>query len=181
MFAVICSRSPLTTRLEPDVRLTVGIDTHADVHVAVALDQLGRRLATCTIPTTIAGNLALVSWAHEFGTIERIGMEGTGSYGAGLARWLRAQGLIVLEVERPKRQIRRRRGKSDPIDAEAAARAVQAGTALGLPKAGTGRVEMIRALSLTRRSAVKARTQAINELHALLVTPQMSCVPSCAV
>jgi transposase len=164
----------LTTRLEPDVRLTIGIDTHAEVHVAVALDQLGRRLATCTIPTTMAGHTALVNWAHEFGTIERIGMEGTGSYGAGLAGWLRAQGLIVLEVERPKRQLRRRRGKSDPIDAEAAARAVQAGTALGQPKTGTGRVEMIRALSLTRRSAVKARTQAINELHALVVTAPYS-------
>jgi len=111
-----------------------------------------------------------MSWANELGIIERIGMEGTGSYGAGLARWLRAQGLNVLEVERPKRQTRRRRGKSDPLDAEAAARAVQAGTALGQPKAGTGHVEMMRALSLTRRSAVKARTQAVNQLHALLVT-----------
>lgn len=160
----------MTKIQETDVRLTIGIDTHAEVHVAVALDQMGRRLATCSIPTTTTGHTALMSWANELGTIERIGMEGTGSYGAGLARWLRAQGLSVLEVERPKRQTRRGRGKSDPLDAEAAARAVQAGTALGQPKAGTGHVEMMRALSLTRRSAVKARTQAVNQLHALLVT-----------
>ena len=97
--------------------------------------------------------------------IERIGIEGTGSYGAGLSRWLRARGPVVIEVERPRRhdrQARRRRGKSDPLDAEAAARAVQAGTATGQPKDGDGQVEMIRTLRLARRSAMKARTQAAN-------------------
>jgi transposase len=97
-------------------------------------------------------------------------MEGTSSLGAGLARWLRSDGHSVLEVNRPDRQTRRRAGKSDPVDAEAAARAVQAGTALGSPKSGDGRVEMIRALRVARRSAVKARTQAANQLHALVVT-----------
>ncbi len=97
-------------------------------------------------------------------------MEGTGSLGAGLARWLRSRGHRVLEVNRPDRQTRRRVGKSDPVDAEAAARAVQAGIALGNPKSGDGRVEMIRALRVARRSAVKARTQAANQLHALVVT-----------
>jgi len=121
---------------ETDVRLTIGIDTHAEVHVAVALDQMGRRLTTCSIPTTTTGHTALMSWANELGTIERIGMEGTGSYGAGLGRWLRAQGLSVLEVERPKRQTRRRRGKSDPLDAEAAARAVQLAPPWGSPRPG---------------------------------------------
>jgi transposase len=153
-----------------DMQLTIGIDTHADIHVAVALDQFGRRLDTCTIPTTNAGFTALLDWSKRFGSVEQIGMEGTGSYGAGLARWLRSRGFAVFEVERPKRQLRRRRGKSDPIDAEAAARAVQAGTALGQPKAGTGQVEMIRALTLARHSAMKARTQAANQMHALLVT-----------
>jgi transposase len=152
------------------VQVTLGVDTHADVHVGVALDQLGRRLGTHTIPTSPAGYAELVAWAGAFGTLERIGLEGTGSYGAGLARWLRARGFPVLEVERPNRQTRRRRGKSDPIDAEAAARAVLAGTATGRPKAGDGPVEMVRALQVARRSAVRARTQAANQLHALVVT-----------
>ena len=151
-------------------RVTVGVDTHADVHVAAALDQLGRLLGTHAYPTTAAGYAALLRWAGRFGVVERIGIEGTGSYGAGLARWLCARGLAVVEVERPKREQRRRRGKSDPQDAEAAARAVQAGTATARPKGGTGPVEMIRALQAARRSAVKARTQAANQLHALVVT-----------
>ncbi len=155
------------------VRVTVGVDTHADLHVGVALDQVGRRLGTRAIPTTPAGFAELVAWASGLGVLERIGIEGTGSYGAGLARWLRARGLAVVEVERPDRhgrQARRRRGKSDPLDAEAAARAVQAGTVIGQPKAGDGQVEMIRTLRLARRSAMKARTQAANQLHALVVT-----------
>jgi hypothetical protein len=85
-----------------DLQLTIGIDTHADIHVAVALDQFGRRLDTCTIPTTSAGFTALLDWSKQFGSVERIGMEATGSYGAGLARWLRSRGFAVFEVERPK-------------------------------------------------------------------------------
>src|SRR5215216_6263806 len=156
-----------------EVRVTIGVDTHADQHVGVALDQFGRRLGTRSIPTTPAGFAELVMWALGLGVLERFGIEGTGSYGAGLARWLRGRGLTVVEVERPDRhgrQARRRRGTSDPLDAEAAARAVQAGTVIGQPKAGDGRVEMIRTLRLARRSAMKARTQAANQLHALVVT-----------
>jgi transposase len=156
-----------------EVQVTVGVDTHTDCHVGVALDQFGRRLGTRSVPTTPAGFAALLAWARDFGVVEQIGIEGTGSYGAGLTRWLRARGLTVIEVERPHRldrQARRRRGKSDPLDAEAAARAVQAGTVIGQPKAGDGQVEMIRTLRLTRRSAMKARTQAANQLHALVVT-----------
>jgi transposase len=155
------------------VRVTVGVDTHADLHVGVALDQFGRRLGARSVPTTPAGFTELVAWASDFRMLEQVGIEGTGSYGAGLARWLRARGLPVVEVERPHRhgrQARRRRGKSDPLDAEAAARAVQAGTVIGQPKAGDGQVEMIRTLRLARRSAMKARTQAANQLHALVVT-----------
>lgn len=158
---------------DDEIRVTVGVDTHTDQHVGVALDQFGRRLGTRSVPTTPAGFAALLAWARDLGVVEQIGIEGTGSYGAGLTRWLRARGLTVVEVERPDRhgrQARRRRGKSDPIDAEAAARAVQAGTVIGQPKAGDGRVEMIRTLRLTRRSAMKARTQAANQLHALVVT-----------
>jgi transposase len=153
-----------------EVRVTVGVDTHADQHVGVALDQFGRRLSTRTVPTTPTGFAELLAWASGCGVLEQIGIEGTGSYGAGLTRWLRARGVAVVEVERPGRQARRRRGKSDPLDAEAAARAVQAGTGIGQPKAGDGQVEMIRTLRLVRRSAMKARTQAVNQLHALVVT-----------
>ncbi len=160
----------MTTVASTEVQLTVGVDTHADVHVAAALDQLGRLLATQSVPSTPAGYRALVAWAGRLGTVERFGIEGTGSYGAGLARWLRGRGFEVLEVERPKRQNRRRRGKSDAIDAEAAARAVQAGTATAQPKSGDGPIEMLRTLQAARRSAIKARTQAVNQLHALVVT-----------
>src|SRR5438128_5556288 len=153
-----------------EVQVTVGVDTHADVHVAATLDHLGRLLGTHSVPTTPDGYRNLVAWAGSFGTLERFGIEGTGSYGAGLARWLRGRGFEVVEVERPKRQNRRRRGKSDAIDAEAAARAVQAGTATSQPKAGDGPIEMLRSLQVARRSALKARTQAANQLHALVIT-----------
>jgi transposase len=162
---------PDTQETRPPV--TVGVDTHADQHVAVALGPQGQWLGTRTFPATPRGYASLLQWADGFGQVDQIGIEGTGSYGAGLTRWLRAQGVVVREVERPKRQDRqgrRRRGKSDPTDAEAAARAVQAGTALGQPKAGDGAVEMIRALRVARRSAIKARTQAVNQLHGLLIT-----------
>jgi transposase len=156
--------------LDAEVRVTLGIDTHADVHVAVALDQLGRRLGACTVATTPAGVRQLLGWASQFGPIQQVGCEGTSSWGLGLARLLRAQGLAVIDVNRPSRQTRRRRGKSDPVDAEAAARAVQAGTATTVAKAADGQVEMIRTLRCVRRSALKARTQAANQLQSLLVT-----------
>jgi len=116
------------------VRLTVGVDTHLGMHVAAALDQLGRRLDTLSVPTTKAGYKRLVDWAQSLGELERVGVEGAGSYGAGLARFLRVRGIEVLEVNRPKRRDRRGVGKSDPIDAEAAARTVLAGTAAGKPR-----------------------------------------------
>jgi transposase len=112
----------------------------------------------------------LETWATGLGTVEQVGLEGTSCYGAGLSRWLRQHGHRVVEVNRPDRQTRRRRGKSDVVDAEAAARAVQAGTATATPKSGDGAVEMIRALRVARRSAMKARTQAVNQLKALTVT-----------
>ena len=155
---------------DPDRLVTLGVDTHLETHVAAALDGRGRLLDTLSLPTTTAGYMALLAWAAAFGTIDRVGVEGTGSYGAGLTRWLRAQGLVVLEVDRPDRRARRSRGKSDPFDAEAAARAVQSGRASGSPKAGTGQVEAIRALRVARGSAMTARGQVANQLHALRVT-----------
>ena len=151
------------------VEVVLGVDTHLHFHVAVALDHLGRRLGATTVPATKAGYRALVSWAEGFGPVRGAGVEGTGSYGAGLARHLKAEGIGVLEVERPKRRHLRRHGKSDPIDAEAA-RAVLAGEVAGEPKSGDGRVEMIRALRSARRSAVKAKSQAANQLRSLVVT-----------
>jgi len=158
------------TPTEADVVL--GVDTHLDVHVAVALDRLGRRLDAVSVPADARGYGELVGWAEELGAVVCVGVEGTSSYGAGLARYLRGAGIKVLEVERPKRRQRSsgRNGKSDPIDAEAAARAVLAGEAAGVPKSGDGRVEMIRALRAVRRSAVKARSQAANQLRSLRVT-----------
>ncbi|MFI0772954.1 IS110 family transposase [Streptomyces sp. NPDC021218] len=150
--------------------VTLGVDTHADVHVAAALDQLGRRLGTLAVPSTPDGYARLESWASSMGTIDQVGLEGAGCYGAGLSRWLRQRGHRVVEVNRPDRQARRRRGKSDAVDAEAAARAVQAGNATAIPKTGDGAVEMIRALRVARRSAMKARTQAVNQLKSLIVT-----------
>jgi transposase len=162
----------ITTMAHPaPARVTVGVDTHLDIHVAHAKDAMGRRLGTCSIPTTPAGYAELLDWARAFGEVQAWGVEGTGSYGAGLARLLRDQGQVVVEVNRPDRSTRRRRGKSDPLDAEAAARTVQAGEATALPKAGTGQVEMIRCLRVARATAMKARTQAINAIKALLVTP----------
>ena len=160
----------LPTLPDPAALVTLGVDTHADTHVAAALDHAGRLLDTRTIPTTPAGYAALLAWASTLGTVDRVGVEGTGSYGAGLARWLRAHGQVVVEVDRPDRAARRRQGKADTLDAHTAARAVQAGTAMGIPKAADGQVEMIRSLRLARRSAMKARTQAANQLNALLVT-----------
>src|ERR687897_617635 len=137
----------------------LGVDTHADTHVAVALDGLGRRLGSKTVSATDAGYAELVAWAKGFGRLDRVGVEGSGSFGVGLACFLRARGVRVVEVNRPNRQHRRRFGKHDTADAEAAARAVQADVATGEPKYADGAVEMMRALRVARRSAVKARTQ----------------------
>jgi transposase len=140
------------------------------MHVAVALDQLGRRLDTDSFATTPSGYAQLEQWATELGTIAAFGVEGTGSWGAGLVRHLHATQHLVIEVNRPDRSSRRRHGKSDTLDAEAAARAVLAGTATAQPKTANGDVELIRTLMVTRRSAMKARTQTVNQLGALLVT-----------
>ena len=138
--------------------MILGVDTHLEFHVAVAVDHLGRRLGEASVPTTAKGYERLLRWAEAFGPVRCAGVEGTSSYGAGIARHLRAQGIEVLEVERPKhrrRSSRRNRQKSDPSDAEAAARAVLAGEASGVPKSADGRVEMIRVLRAARRSAIK--------------------------
>lgn len=148
----------------------VGVDTHKDVHVAVAIDRLGRRLRQREVSTDPAGLVRLQRWAQDLAGSRVWGVEGTGSYGAGLTRCLQAAGETVHEVSRPGRRVRREHGRSDPIDAELAARAVLAEQSLGVPKCSTASSEALRQLRATRRSAVKARTQAANLLQALLVT-----------
>jgi transposase len=161
----------ITTIADPEPsRVTVGVDTHGDLHAACAIDQLGRPMASRQAATTPAGDRALLAWAQSLGEVTAWGVEGTGCYGAALARFLDGQGQVVLEVNRPDRSARRRRGKSDPVDAEAAARAVLAGQATAIPKAGDHLVEMVRCLRVARATAIKARTQAANALRALVVT-----------
>jgi transposase len=139
--------------------VTAGIDTHTDVHVTAVLDQAGRLLGTRAFPATTRGYAQLATWTESFGQVDKVGMEGTGSFGAGLLRFLADYGLTVIEVDRPDRSDRRRNGKSDPLDAESAARAVQSGRASGTPKTRDAQVEMIRVLRVARRGAMKARTR----------------------
>ncbi len=147
-----------------------GVDTHEAIHQAAAVDEHGRLLGTEQFPASPVGYRQLESWLRRHGPLRSIGVEGTGSYGAGLTRHLHERGVVVLEVPRPDRRLRRQHGKSDPVDAEAAARAVLAGKGVVAPKLGTGAIEALRALRVARNGAVKARTAATNSLKALVVT-----------
>jgi transposase len=150
--------------------VTGGVDTHADVHVAAAADQAGRVLGTESFPACEAGYAALPGWLAGHGEVAAVGVEGTGSYGAGLARYLAARGVIVLEAPRPDRQRRRRHGKSDVADAVSAALAALRGDGCGTPKSSDGPAEPVRMLRAARSGAMKARTQAGNQLRALALT-----------
>lgn len=147
-----------------------GVDTHKDSHTVVALDLLGRRLGAATFASDEAGCAALLAWLSGFGPVTGVGIEGTGSYGARLARAAAAGGLRVVEVARPNRAMRRLRGKNDTVDAEAAARAVLAGYATATPKSGDGIVESIRQLLVVVRATTQRRTQMLNQFHALATT-----------
>ena len=150
--------------------ITGGVDTHAGTHVTAALDPLGGLLGVREFPATAAGYAALLGWLAGFGTVALVGVEGTGSYGAGLARYLAGAGVRVVEVDRCDRQDRRRAGKSDPLDAISAARAALSGRAAGAPKSRDGAVEAIRALMVARRGARAERTRTVNQARALIVT-----------
>jgi transposase len=147
--------------------VTGGVDTHRDVHVAAALDPLGGLLGSESFETTPAGYKALLKWLRTFGDVTKIGVEGTGSYGAGLTRHLRRAGIRVIEVDRPNRDERRRSGKSDPLDAVEAARAALSGRATGSPKSRDGAVEAIRVLVVAKRSARQARVKALIQMRHL--------------
>ena len=144
-----------------------GVDTHLDAHVAAALDANGGVLGVASFPTTTAGFVALTDWLCGFGRVAQVGVEGTGAYGAGLARYLRSQGLTVIEVDRTNRQLRRRAGKSDPVDAIEAARAALSGRAAGIAKHGDGNVEAIRALLIAQRSSRQTRARCLNQIRHL--------------
>lgn len=150
-------------------RIFGGVDTHGRTHHAAVIDQLGRHLADREFPATTAGYQRLHAFLTGHGDLQAVGVEGTGAYGAELARHLAREGVTVIDVDRPDRKTRRMKGKSDPIDAYAAAGAVASGRATGTPKTRTGVVEAVRTLRIARRSAVKARTQAINQIRGLLV------------
>ena len=158
------------TIVEDRRAITGGVDTHADMHVAAALDPIGGLLGVQEFPATAAGYADLLEWLGEFGSVALVGIEGTGSYGAGLARYMAGAGVRVVEVDRADRQDRHRQGKSDPLDAVSAARAAQSGRASGAPKGRDGAVEAIRALMVAKRSARRERTQAINQARALILT-----------
>ncbi|WP_436799101.1 IS110 family transposase [Micromonospora fulviviridis] len=159
--------------ITPDIaaiEVTGGVDTHQDTHTAAVIDLVGRVLGTQQFPTTAAGYLALLAWMHGFGRLLRVGVEGTGAYGAGLARLLRGEGVDVIEVDRPDRKTRRFQGKSDPIDAIQAAKAALAGDRTGTPKQRDGRVEALRNLRVARRSAVDQRADTQRQIKDLIVT-----------
>ncbi|NYE69123.1 IS110 family RNA-guided transposase [Microlunatus parietis] len=165
-------QSPVHSQPGPDPagEVVLGVDTHKDFHVAVVLSLLGQVLGTRSFRTTAAGYRALLAWAQSLGVVRRAGVEGTGSYGKALTRQLLAAGVAVVEVNQPDRAERRRRGKTDAIDAEAAARAVLSGRATATAKTGNGQVEMLRMFKLARESAVKARTQTLNQLKTMIIT-----------
>jgi len=147
-----------------------GVDTHADVHVAAAIDSNGGLLGVESFPADQAGYEELLGWLVSFGPVEQIGVEGTGSWGVGLARFLGDEEMVVIEVDRPNRQKRRKQGKSDPTDAVSAARAALSGEASVTPKTRNGPVEQIRVLMVARRSARQQRIQSLNQLRHLVFT-----------
>ena len=154
---------------ESNADVIVGVDTHKHSHFAKAKDQLGRDLDQLEIPTGTSGYADLLSWAQGLGRVIVFGVEGTSSYGAGLARFLIERNETVIEVLRPTKRDRRLNGKSDSVDADAAASAVLSGKARAIPKAGDQSVEMIRAIRIAKVTAIKARTQAVNAIKAMVV------------
>lgn len=154
----------------PEKEVILGVDTHLDKHIGVVIDGVGKLLGHLSVSANSTGYRQVVKWARSFGDLQRAGVEGTGTYGAGLARYLAAQGILVLEINRPDRSMRRFRGKSDPTDAESAARTVLSGIDCAIPKSQSGAAEAMRIISIARRSTVKARTQAINQIRGMLIS-----------
>src|SRR6266508_3254593 len=150
--------------------VVAGVDAHTDEHHVAVLDAQGRLLATTAFPTSAEGYTQLIEWLRRHGPIDRVGVESTGAYAAGLVRALLAEGIRVVEVNQPHPHARQRLGKSDPIDAELAARAALSGTVTAVPKRTSGIVEAIRQLAVVRAGALKARTAALQQLDDLIIT-----------
>ncbi|MEV0167775.1 IS110 family transposase [Nonomuraea fuscirosea] len=148
-----------------------GVDTHQDTHTAAMIDPVGRVLGTELFPATPAGYTTLLAWMRAFGQLTRVGVEGTGVYGAGLIRLLQAEHIDVIEIDRPDRKARRFKGKSDPIDAIAAAKAALAGERTGIAKQRDGQVEALRCLRIARRSAVDQRAGIQRQIKTCLPGP----------
>jgi transposase len=166
---------------QEDTLVVGGVDAHADAHYAAALDGRGALLSTKSFPTTTAGYRELLEWLIGFGELDVVAVESTGSYAAALVRFLSEHGVRVVEVNQPHAHTRRRVGKSDPIDAEMAARLFLAGKATAIPKQTDGIVESIRLLRAARHSAVKSRSAAMVQLRDVIITApqelrdQLSC------
>ncbi|MGP3684253.1 IS110 family transposase [Streptomyces sp. IBSNAI002] len=160
----------MSTIAQQDREITGGVDTHKDTHTAAAIDSAGRPLGAEQFEATAAGYRKLLAWLRSFGTLVLVGVEGTGAYGAGLARYLHEQGMSVVEIDRPDRKARRWQGKSDPVDAEAAARAALARRRTGIPKQRDGQVEALRSLRVARRSAVRQRADVQRQMKTLVIS-----------
>ncbi|MGW0885837.1 IS110 family transposase [Streptomyces sp. NPDC002671] len=169
MPSITQSAAPCHIPADAAEEVLLGVDTHKDVHAAAVITTLGATLDGRSFPATADGYSQLVAWARSFGVLRRAGVECTGSYGAALTRRLGAEGIEVTEVNQPDKAARRRHGKTDAIDAEAAARAVLSSRATAAAKTSDGPVEMLRLFKLAKGSAVKSRTQAINQLKSVLV------------
>jgi transposase len=152
------------------IEVAGGVDTHLDTHTAAVIDLVGRVLGTEQFPADPAGYAALLAWMQSFGSLVRVGVEGTGAYGAGLTRVLREEQILLVEVDRPNRKTRRFQGKSDPIDAIAAAKTALTQTRTGTPKQRDGRIEALRSLRVARRSAVDQRADTQRQIKSLIIT-----------
>ncbi|MEU6760873.1 IS110 family transposase [Streptomyces sp. NPDC046685] len=160
----------MTTLAQSGIQITGGVDTHKDTHTAAALDSAGRELGARQFPATPVGYRALLAWLNSLGALVLVGIEGTGVYGAGLARLLAEENVRTVEIDRPDRKARRWQGKSDPVDAYAAARAALAGRRTGIPKQRDGQVEALRHLRVARRSAVQHRADLVRRIKAVVIT-----------
>ena len=167
MTTIACKDAAIQT---DQIEIAAGVDTHQDTHTAAVVDTAGRLLGHRQFRATRPGYVALLVWLRSFGTLMVVGIEGTGAYGAGLARHLHGEHVAMLEIDRPDRRTRRSAGKSDPIDAEAAARAALARVRTGVPKQRDGRVEALRNLRVARRSAVDQRADCMRQIKTLIIT-----------
>jgi transposase len=163
-------RTAMSTIAQQIREITGGVDTHKDTHTAAAIDSAGRPLGAEQFEATAAGYLKLLLWLRSFGALVLVGVEGTGAYGSALAQYLGEQDIAVVEIDRPDRKARRWQGKSDPVDAEAAARAALAQRRTGVPKRRDGRVEAVRSLRVARRSAISQRADVARQMKTLIIT-----------